>query len=83
MSKIKKMTNWKELEKKLEEKKNESEKLFDENELLEHLKQRVKGQDEVLSEVAKTIRINLAKNSRNRPVANLLFWDRQEQEKRS
>ena len=61
MKDIKKMTNWQELEKKLAAKENEFEKPINESEILEGLRSKVKGQEHVLKDVAKIIRINMAK----------------------
>lgn len=73
MNDIKKMTDWKELERRLQEKENEFDRPLNEEEILQGLKEKVKGQDHVLNDVAKIIRINMAKKSRSKPVANFLF----------
>lgn len=45
----------------------------DEAAFVKHLRSRIKGQDEVITDVARMIRLSLAKEKRARPVANLLF----------
>jgi ATP-dependent Clp protease ATP-binding subunit ClpA len=71
---LKKMTDWDKLqgilkESPLDKKSNE----VDEQKLLAHLMSRVKGQDEILKDVAKVIRLSWMKEKRGSPIANFLF----------
>jgi ATP-dependent Clp protease ATP-binding subunit ClpC len=47
--------------------------VVDEAKLLAHLQSRVKGQDEILKDVARVIRLSWMKDKRSRPVCNFLF----------
>jgi ATP-dependent Clp protease ATP-binding subunit ClpC len=73
MSDLKKMTNWKDLEQKLKKHEQSFEKAASEIELMEVFSQKVKGQEEVIKEVARTLRLQMAKKTRTRPIANFLF----------
>ncbi len=71
---LKKMTDWDKLqgilkESPLDKRSNE----ISEPRLLEHLLSRVKGQDEILKDVAKLIRLSWMKERRSAPICNLLF----------
>jgi len=46
---------------------------IDEAALLAHLKSRVKGQDAILTDVARLIRLQMGKQSKGHPICNLLF----------
>jgi ATP-dependent Clp protease ATP-binding subunit ClpA len=46
---------------------------IDEKAMLEHLQSRVKGQDNILRDVARLIRLQAAKQEKDRPICNLLF----------
>ena len=46
---------------------------IDEAGLLAHLRTRVKGQDAILQDVAKLIRLQAAKQQKDKPIANLIF----------
>ena len=48
-------------------------KKIDEAAFLAHLRSRVKGQDTVLADVAKLIRLQTAKKQKDKPIASLLF----------
>jgi len=52
---------------------NGNSKKIDEQEMIDKLKRRVKGQDHVLSDVSRLIRLQWAKEKRKKPIANLLF----------
>ncbi len=74
MSDLRKMTDWDKLkgilsESPLDKKSSD----IDEGKLLEHLMSRVKGQDEILKDVAKLIRLSWKKEHRTHPICNLLF----------
>ncbi|UPT73494.1 MAG: AAA family ATPase [Elusimicrobiota bacterium] len=74
MSDLSKMTDWSKLQGMLKETDAESKRFtVDENKLVEHLKSRVKGQDEIIADVARLIRLSWMKDKRTRPVCNLLF----------
>jgi ATP-dependent Clp protease ATP-binding subunit ClpA len=71
---LKKMTDWEKLqgilkESPLDKKTND----ISEGALLEHLMGRVKGQDDILKDVAKTIRLSWLKEKRTAPICSLLF----------
>ncbi|MCP4915117.1 MAG: ATP-dependent Clp protease ATP-binding subunit [Oligoflexia bacterium] len=70
---IKKLTNWNELEAKLKEKEEKFTRPPNEEEIIDGLKSMVKGQDPIVQEVAKTVRLNMAKKKRSKPIANFLF----------
>ena len=71
---IKDMTDWPELVKLLDKKADETiGGKIDEAALLAHLRSRVKGQDAILEDVAKLIRLQTAKKQKDKPIANLLF----------
>jgi len=71
---LKKITDWDKLNALLEKDESTSQKnVIDEAKLLAHLKSRVKGQDEILKDVARVIRLSWMKDKRTRPVCNLLF----------
>ena len=74
MSDLKKMTDWQKLQSILNQSpldKKSSD--IDEQQLLAHLMSRVKGQDEVLKDVAKLIRLSWKKEHRSHPICSLLF----------
>ena len=74
MSDLNKMTDWNQLKTMLDKKAAEqSSTKVDEAALLAHLKSRVKGQDEVIEDVARLIRLQMAKKAADRPLCNLLF----------
>lgn len=74
MADLKKMTDWAKLEGMIEAaplgKKSAD---IDQARMLEHLMSRVKGQDEVLQDVARLVRLNWLKQERARPISCLLF----------
>lgn len=74
MSDLNRMTDWTKLEAMLKDSKAESKSHeIDEAKLLAHLQSRVKGQDEILKDVARLVRLSWMKDKRTRPVCNLLF----------
>ena len=74
MSELNKMTDWDKLNAMLEASSADSQKhSVDEAKLLAHLQTRVKGQDEILKDVARIIRLSWMKDKRTRPVCNFLF----------
>lgn len=73
MADLKSMTNWDELEKKLEEKEAKFHRPPSEKEVIQGLETMVKGQEKVILDVAKTLRVNMAKKERTKPIANFLF----------
>jgi ATP-dependent Clp protease ATP-binding subunit ClpC len=71
---IKDMTDWVQLEEMLAKKAAETiGTKIDEAAFLAHLRSRIKGQDAVLEDVAKVIRLQAAKKQKDKPIANLLF----------
>ncbi len=74
MSDLNKMTDWDKLKGMLEkEPLDKKSEVIDEAKLLDHLQSRVKGQDEVLRDVARLIRLSWMKEKRGAPICNLLF----------
>ncbi|MBI2789308.1 MAG: ATP-dependent Clp protease ATP-binding subunit [Elusimicrobia bacterium] len=74
MSDLSKMTDWTKLQGMLKASDSESKRFtVDEAKLVEHLRSRVKGQDEIVEDVARLIRLSWMKDKRTRPVCNLLF----------
>jgi ATP-dependent Clp protease ATP-binding subunit ClpA len=71
---IKGMTDWDQLKAMLDKKAGDTAGTkIDEAALLAHLLSRVKGQDAILEDVAKIIRLQAAKKQKDKPIANLLF----------
>ena len=71
---IENMTDWNQLKAMLDKKADETTGTkIDEAALLAHLRSRVKGQDAILEDVAKLIRLQAAKKQKDKPIANLLF----------
>src|ERR1700730_10783308 len=74
MSDIRSMTDWEQLKRLLENQDDDGKTMrIDEPAFLEHLQARVKGQDVILRDVARLIRLQAAKQQKTRPIANLLF----------
>jgi ATP-dependent Clp protease ATP-binding subunit ClpA len=74
MSKLKSMTDWEKLEKLIAAgTKSDEIRAVNEVELVTHLESRVKGQATIVKDVARLLRLQLAKKSRSRPLCNLLF----------
>ncbi len=74
MSDLSKMTDWDKLQGMLKKTDVDSKRFtVDEAKLKAHLRTRVKGQDEVVEDVARLIRLSWMKDKRTRPVCNLLF----------
>ena len=68
------LTNWEQLEGLLKKReRQQGRRAVDEAELQAHLKSRVKGQDTVIEDVAKLLRLQMGKQQRSRPICNLLF----------
>ncbi|NNN05421.1 MAG: ATP-dependent Clp protease ATP-binding subunit [Elusimicrobia bacterium] len=74
MSDLEKMTDWTKLTSLINATSAASQRnVVDEAKLIEHLQRRVKGQDEILKDVARVVRLSWMKDKRSRPVCNLLF----------
>jgi replication-associated recombination protein RarA len=73
MSKLDRLTNMDELRRLLQEQKAGQSRSINDKEMAEALKERVKGQDHVIDDVSRLIRLQWAKEKRKRPIANLLF----------
>src|ERR1700730_9727141 len=74
MSDIRSMTDWEQLKRLLENQDDDGKTMrIEEPAFLEHLQARVKGQDVILRDVARLIRLQAAKQQKTRPIANLLF----------
>lgn len=68
------MTDWDRLKSMLEKRETEGPgNQIDEQEMLRHLRSRVKGQDAILADIAKLVRLQMAKQQKSRPICNLLF----------
>jgi ATP-dependent Clp protease ATP-binding subunit ClpA len=71
---IENMTDWNQLKAMLDKKAGDTAGAkIDEAALLSHLRSRVKGQDAILEDLAKIIRLQAAKKQKDKPIANLLF----------
>jgi ATP-dependent Clp protease ATP-binding subunit ClpB len=73
MADLNDMTDWGRLQEMLAKKNSGSTTRIDEAGLLAHLRTRVKGQDAILQDVAKLIRLQAAKQQKDKPIANLIF----------
>lgn len=73
MSKLDRLTNMDELRRLLQEQKSGQSRSINEQEMADALKERVKGQDHVVDDVCRLLRLQWAKEKRKRPIANLLF----------
>jgi ATP-dependent Clp protease ATP-binding subunit ClpA len=73
MSELNEMTDWGRLQEMLAKKNTGTTTRVDEAGLLAHLRSRVKGQDPILQDVAKLIRLQAAKQQKDKPIANLIF----------
>ncbi|MBI3297837.1 MAG: ATP-dependent Clp protease ATP-binding subunit [Elusimicrobia bacterium] len=74
MSELDKMTDWSKLKGMIADSElGDKSREVDEGKLLDHLGARVKGQDEILNDVAKLIRLSWKKQERQRPICSLLF----------
>lgn len=74
MSAIRKLTDWNELERMIEINLGDSKEVkIDQEKLLAHLYSRVRGQDETAKDIAKLITLQFARQTRDKPVCNLLM----------
>jgi ATP-dependent Clp protease ATP-binding subunit ClpA len=74
MADLRGLTDWDQLKALLDKKAAETGSgRVDESALLEHMRSRVKGQDPILENVARLIRLQMAKKQKDRPICNLLF----------
>jgi ATP-dependent Clp protease ATP-binding subunit ClpC len=74
MSDLREMTDWNELKAMLDKRGTDKfGSLIDEQAMINHLQSRVKGQDAIVADVAKLIRLQMAKQQKSRPICNLLF----------
>lgn len=73
MSKLSRLTNMDELQKLLDAQKSGSSRTINEAEMIEALQGRVKGQDHVIQDVVRLVKLQWAKERRKRPIASLLF----------
>ncbi len=74
VSDLSNMTDWNALKSMLDQKSaDRSGTRIDEDALRTHLMSRVKGQDAIVADVAKLVRLQLAKKSSDRPLCNLIF----------
>ena len=74
MADLKKMTDWEKLSKLIDDSSmDDKSEDVDEKELLAHLDSRIKGQDEILKDVARLVRLSWKKKDRNRPICSLLL----------
>ena len=67
------LTNFEELKRLLAKQSTGQSRSINADEMTAALKERVKGQDPVIEDVVRLIKIQWAKERRNRPIANLLF----------
>ncbi len=74
MSKLEGLTDWEQLQKLLKQRERQhARRSIDEAELQTHLKSRIKGQDKIVADVARLLRLQMGKQQRSRPICNLLF----------
>jgi len=74
MNAIRKLTDWNELERLIDINLGDSKEVkVDQDKLLAHLLSRVRGQDETASDIAKLITLQFARQTRDKPVCNLLM----------
>ena len=73
MKPLSELTNLDELKKLLAQQSTGKSRTINADEMTASLKERVKGQDPVIDDVVRLIKIQWAKERRNRPIANLLF----------
>lgn len=73
MADLKGMTDWDSLKDLLEKKDAQHGGRVDEQALIQHLRSRVKGQDGIIEDLARLIRLQSAKRQKDRPLCNLLF----------
>lgn len=74
MSDLEKMTDWDKLRALVSDSKLDSKShTVDEDKLLAHLMSRIKGQDEIIRDVARIIRLSWEKQERTRPICSLLL----------
>jgi len=74
MADLTKMTDWNQLKQMLDQRAaGKTIGKIDEPAFVKHMLSRVKGQDPIVEDVAKLIRLQMAKSKSDRPVANLLF----------
>lgn len=67
------ITDRQKLETLLAERRRGKARTIDEDKLREHLRKRVRGQDHVVDDLARLLRLQWAKEQRQKPLANLLF----------
>jgi ATP-dependent Clp protease ATP-binding subunit ClpA len=74
MADLNALTDWDKLKSMLDKKSSANDGTrIDEAALAAHLKTRVKGQDAVVDDVARLLRLQMGKRQRGRPICNLLF----------
>jgi ATP-dependent Clp protease ATP-binding subunit ClpC len=74
MSNLAEMTDWNELKAMLDQHAaGKTHSRIDEQAMVKHLQSRVKGQDAIIADIAKLIRLQTAKEQKSRPICNLLF----------
>jgi ATP-dependent Clp protease ATP-binding subunit ClpA len=74
MADMNKITDWSKLQEMLKKQKGSTEgRKIDEPAMIEHLKGRVKGQDAIVADVARLLRLQMGRKNVSAPLANLLF----------
>ena len=73
MADLNEVTDWRRLKEMLASRNSGAASSIDENELLTHLRSRVRGQELILQDLAKFIRLQSAKQKKDKPIANFLF----------
>jgi ATP-dependent Clp protease ATP-binding subunit ClpC len=73
MKSLSELTNVDELKKRLAQQSSGKSRVINADEMNAALKGRVKGQDPIIEDVVKMVKIQWAKEKRNRPIANLMF----------
>jgi ATP-dependent Clp protease ATP-binding subunit ClpC len=74
MADLSKITDWSKLKSMMDAKLEEGkERKIDRQELLDHIRSRIKGQDPILEDAARLLYLQMAKTSTTKPIASLLF----------
>ncbi len=74
MSTVRKLTDWGELERLIDSELGDSDEVkVDETALRAHLLSRVRGQDEIVNDLAKLVSLQFARKSRDKPVCNIMM----------
>lgn len=74
MDDLQKLTDWAQLKEMLNQRTSQLNNVrIDEASLLTHLQSRIKGQDKILSDLSRLVRLQMGKITKTRPICNLMF----------